>query len=64
MIEPEVSGQKQLDEGIADTLVSDSAANDFCLVVLGNVGMRESVRSFYLTSRSIDRHHGISKPIV
>jgi hypothetical protein len=35
-----------LDEGIADTLVSDGAANDFCLLVLSNFAMRESVRSF------------------
>ena len=40
---------KQLDEGIADTLVSDGAPNDSCLLVLSNFAMRESVRSFYLT---------------
>jgi hypothetical protein len=33
-----------LDEGIADTLVSDGAANDF-----KQFAMRESVRSFYST---------------
>jgi uncharacterized Tic20 family protein len=38
-----------LDEGIADTLVSDGAANDFCLLVLSNFAMRESVPSFYST---------------
>jgi hypothetical protein len=35
-----------LDEGIADTLVSDGAANESCLLVLGNFARRESVRSF------------------
>jgi len=34
---------KTLDEGIDDTLVLD-AANDFCLLVLSNFHMRESVR--------------------
>ena len=45
MIEPEVSGSKQLDEGIADTLISDDAGKDVCLMVLGDVAMRERVRS-------------------
>jgi hypothetical protein len=38
-----------LDEGTVDTLVSDRAANDFCLLVLGNFATRENVRSFYST---------------
>jgi hypothetical protein len=47
VIKPDMSEAKQLDDGIADTLVSDGAANDLCLLVLGNFAMRESVRSFY-----------------
>jgi uncharacterized Tic20 family protein len=42
-----------LDEGIADTLVSDDAANDFCLLVLSYFAMRESVRSFYSTCNHV-----------
>jgi len=42
-----------LDEGIANTLVSDSAANDFCLVVLDNVAMREK-RAVVLFDPSVD----------
>jgi len=37
VIEPEVVGSRQLDEGIADTLVSHGGANDFCLLLLSNL---------------------------